>query len=86
MKQRLGVLSEDNPPTSVTNEHEFHTEAARHNIYYCNKSLPEKQRAMRKTSLRNKISGPGVINMTKTVAVCFSILILTTRAWLDGFY
>jgi len=86
VKQRLGVLSEDNPPTSVTNEHEFHTEAARNNIYYRNKRLPEKQRAMRKTSLRNKISGPGVINMTITVAVCSSIRILTTRAWLIGFY
>jgi hypothetical protein len=32
VKQRLGVLSEDNSPTSVTNEHEFHTQTARHNI------------------------------------------------------
>jgi len=42
VKQRLSVLSKDNPPTSVTNEHEFHTEAARRNIYYRNKRLPEK--------------------------------------------
>ena len=51
-------MSEDNPLTSVNNEHEFHTEAARHNIYYCNKRLLEKQRTMRKTSLRKQIFGP----------------------------